>query len=354
MPPDYYKVEVIYYINPHLIWVEVCDPNVVKDEYVFEQIGIYGVLPLETTLDIEKEDIKIQQCDNWITAASTLMKNVFVDSTEVWFSPTYIDRRTSIFDDNIHKYGELIIKYKNGDLKYLSKLLIKSNLAHFDVCDFHQQLSSGNLKTKLTLTKTQKIVKEIEKYYMTKASSKKECAASFKKKTSILQLAQDIETALTVTNLEKHNNQMLNKMLENKMKDLELCKDIDEESLGRGYVKSKELSTIEHSVMNNNQSISQTYSQVKTILDTATISDNDQSSGVNRESTTEIKVHGNSLSKKLNIINQIEREKLIKIQKKHKLNVEKQNVDEKFISHEKPYQQKIKSNKINSDATGEL
>ncbi|XP_026483822.2 putative ATP-dependent RNA helicase TDRD12 [Vanessa tameamea] len=358
MPSDYYKVEVIYYLNPYLIWIEVSDPNVPKDDYIFEQIGLYGILPLETTLDIENEVIMVQKCDDWVIAAKTLMTNILKDSTEVWFTPTYIDRRTSIFDDNIHKYGELIIKSKNGELKQLSKLLIASNIAHLDVCEFHRQLSSGEIKTKLCSIKTQDVVKEIETYYTKMANSKMTCKRSINKQTSVFQIGQDLESALTVSNLEKHNNKMLNTMLENKRKDLELCKDIDEEPLGRGCRKSKDKSykslesqtsssVTNSSKCNDTQELDQTFKNIKTFLDA-----NAKTNDISSESVDTVKVNvvekkqpqASMLIKKLKIMNQSERDKINRVRMKHKLNIKQQIDTEKSINIVKPIQQNTQTN----------
>lgn len=142
--------------------------------------------------------------------------------------------RSTVFNDNIHKYGEVMIKSKNGKLRALSKLLIKRNLAYLDISEFHQKLSSGNLSTKLTNIKTQEIIKEIENYYLKKQNSNKNWAKAVEDQTSVFQLSQKLDSLLTVSNVEKHNNQMLKKILENKSRDFELCKEIDEDSVGCG------------------------------------------------------------------------------------------------------------------------
>ncbi|XP_046974957.1 putative ATP-dependent RNA helicase TDRD12 [Vanessa cardui] len=352
MPPDCYKVEVIHYLNPYLIWIEVSDPNVRQDDYIFEQIGIYGILPLETTLDIENEVIKIQKCDDWLIAATTLMTNALKDSSEVWFTPTYIDRRTSIFDDNIHKYGELIMKSKNGDLKQLSKLLIESNLAHLDVCEFHRQLSSGEIKTKLCSIKTQDVVKEIEAYYTKMANSKMACKRSINKQTSVFQIGQDLESALTVSNLEKHNNKMLSTMLENKLKDLELCKDIDDEPVGRGFRKSNKslVSQTSSSVTNSSKcnethELDQTFKNIKTFLDAnAKINDKSSEGAIAIDGDHKKQPQASMLMKKLKIMNQSERDKVNRVRMKHKLNVQYQIDTEKSMNTVKTTQQNIKKN----------
>ncbi|CAH0716888.1 unnamed protein product, partial [Brenthis ino] len=221
-----YRVEVLHYLNPHLIWVEVLDPSDATDQKMFELVGLYGLLPLERTLDIEL---------NWIPAVTKILKDIFKDSTEVWFSLSYIDRSTSIFDDNIHKYGELLIKHKGSELIKLSKFLIKKNLAYFDVKDFHQKLSFGNLNTKLSYIKTKEVVREIEKCYpKNNPKLKSEKQNTFIKQTSVFQSFQEFESSLTVNYVGGHNNEMLSEILEQKAWDFELCKEIDEESVGCG------------------------------------------------------------------------------------------------------------------------
>lgn len=97
MPPDSYLVEVLHYLNPHLIWIEVIDPTVARgDKFVFEQIGIYGVLPMELTLDVEDENLKTGVSDVWLPAASSTIKKALAEAVEVRFCPTYIDRRYGI------------------------------------------------------------------------------------------------------------------------------------------------------------------------------------------------------------------------------------------------------------------
>ncbi|CAG9573709.1 unnamed protein product [Danaus chrysippus] len=237
MPTDCYRVDVIHYLNPSLIWVEVCDSTVSEDEFVFEQIGIYGIIPHETTIDVELECIVSAQCTDWVPASNTILKNLLCKSEEVWFLPTYIDRRSSIFDDNIHKYGELILKNSDGKLKKVSKYLVKSGFAEMNVSKFHSQLNNGELNTNLDSIKTQEVIKQLEKHY-TKLSKKKEWEKSMRKQTSVFQMKQKFESELTVSNLEKHNNRMIKTVIENKSNDFDLCKDVNEKPLGRGFYKA--------------------------------------------------------------------------------------------------------------------
>lgn len=94
MGPDSYLVEVLHYLNPHLIWVEVVDSK--KEDFVFEQVGLYGILPFETTIAADGDRLKTQRCRDWVQAASLLMKKSFSDAKEIWFSPTHIDRRYAV------------------------------------------------------------------------------------------------------------------------------------------------------------------------------------------------------------------------------------------------------------------
>ncbi|XP_045782335.1 putative ATP-dependent RNA helicase TDRD12 isoform X2 [Maniola jurtina] len=243
MPPDCYRVEIVHYLNPHLIWVEVRDPSALKEEFLFEQIGIYGVLPMEKTLDVclipGDLSMKSEKCDEWLPAASVAMNELLEKAEKVWFSLTFLDGRTTIFDDNIHKYGEIILKTRGGKLIELSKQLINSGLAHIDVCEFHEKLSCGKLNTKLSTLHTLAVIKRLEEYCTRKDRSENLLKKSLEKQTSVFRLSQEFEKSLTVSNLEKHYNVTLQHTLINKLKDFELCKDVDEQPVGRACSKSK-------------------------------------------------------------------------------------------------------------------
>ncbi|XP_068622260.1 putative ATP-dependent RNA helicase TDRD12 [Battus philenor] len=260
MFPDGYQVEVLYYLNPHLLWIEVIDPSVVSENnFVFEQIGLYSLLPLEPVLDVEEEKLKTRLSEKWLPAALTIIKKELAGAQEVWFSPTYIDRRSSIFDDNIHKYGELFLK-KNNKFKSLSKTLVKSGFAIIDTCLFHQELSSGKLKTKLRSHECETVIKEIENYYRKKENPKQDWENSVRTHTAISQATQELESALTEGNLKKHNNCFAQQILQNKINDFELCKGFEEESVGRAYktkhktmqieIAAKEIAISKHTAPN--------------------------------------------------------------------------------------------------------
>ncbi|CAG9794475.1 unnamed protein product [Diatraea saccharalis] len=247
MELDCYKVEILHYLNPHLIWVEVTDSKR-DEEFVFEQLGIYGLLPYETTIDLNGETLKSQRCPEWIAAATVVMKKVLGSAVEVFFQQTFIDRRSSIFDDNIHKYGELIVNTVDGRKLKLSQSLVDSGFALYDVCLFHQELSLGNLKTKLSIVKAREVIKYLEKDNIDKV---RECKV--KKQTAVLQAAQSFETTLTMQNLERHNRQLsgmaIDNLIQKKMKDFDRCKDIDEESIGRAISLKQNLKEHQSSLL---------------------------------------------------------------------------------------------------------
>lgn len=90
MSLDVYPVNVIHITNPHLIYVEVSNPS---DQLTYEQIGLYGILPLENTLDVEYDDLMIKKSDTWVPASTKILRDICEENSELSFSPTYIDRR---------------------------------------------------------------------------------------------------------------------------------------------------------------------------------------------------------------------------------------------------------------------
>lgn len=129
---------------------------------------------------------------------------------------------------------------RNNKQIELSKVLINSGFALFDICLFHQELSLGNLKTKLTYLQTQGIIKHLEKD--TRKTGKKQRESSVKKQTTVYHAAKELELAFTEQNLKRHETQFLSNkvdtLLRMKSKDFDRCKDVDEESVGRAsYVR---------------------------------------------------------------------------------------------------------------------
>lgn len=86
-----YKVEILHYINPHLLWVEV--ENTKSEDFIFEQIGVYGVTPQEVTISETTFNVETRECEQWTPASYLVMREVFSDAQEIWFSPVHIDRR---------------------------------------------------------------------------------------------------------------------------------------------------------------------------------------------------------------------------------------------------------------------
>lgn len=147
--------------------------------------------------------------------------------------------RSSIFDDNIHKYGELVIKTKRGKLKRLSKHLTNSGFAYYNRSEFHQRLSCGKLKTKLSTIATQEVINNLENYHTNGAQTKDIWVNLIKRHTTVFKIARNFELSLGLPNLQKQYRE-INWMLKNKLKAFELCKDVDEESLGRACCKRKD------------------------------------------------------------------------------------------------------------------
>lgn len=111
---------------------------------------------------------------------------------------------------------------------------------------FHKELHSGNLKTKLSTNKVKDVIKQMDQHFFKKQLPKTEWKKSVQKQTKMFHTKEYLESMLTVQNLNMHNiklndkNKCLNieELLERKMRDLELCKGIDEPSLGRASLIS--------------------------------------------------------------------------------------------------------------------
>ncbi|XP_073965068.1 putative ATP-dependent RNA helicase TDRD12 isoform X1 [Choristoneura fumiferana] len=239
MEPDWYHVEILHYLNPHLIWVKVRDRS--PTGFSLEQIGVYGVLPLDVVPDIDSESVITSRCDTWQPAATLVMKKVLLEATECRFLPTHIDRRSSIFDSNIHKYGEILIRKADGKFRKLSDYLKRSSFAIYDEAAFHQELSGGLISKRLSKNTLDEVIKII-----TAAIDDNASEVALQKQTTVYQAAKKLE-ALTSDNLDRHNRNFkklitgedLMKVLDKKFKDLELCKDLEEESVGRATLSSK-------------------------------------------------------------------------------------------------------------------
>lgn len=86
-----YSVEVLHIVNPHLIFVESHDRD---GEPVIQQVGIYGVLPVNKTIDIDLGEIIAERCENWPIAANTIFRKVLAENkNHVYFVPIHVGER---------------------------------------------------------------------------------------------------------------------------------------------------------------------------------------------------------------------------------------------------------------------
>lgn len=83
-----YKVDVVFFIDPHQIWVAVQKP---EGGIYFEQIGLYGVLPMKPNLDLLDCSMKSKKSEKWMPGVVSLMKDLLEDK-DVYFSPVHFDR----------------------------------------------------------------------------------------------------------------------------------------------------------------------------------------------------------------------------------------------------------------------
>lgn len=85
-----YRIEVLHILNPHVIFVE---SQALKNEPVIQQVGIYGVLPVNKTIDIDG-NIVAERCQNWPVAANTILRELLADNkNRVYFVPFHVDER---------------------------------------------------------------------------------------------------------------------------------------------------------------------------------------------------------------------------------------------------------------------
>lgn len=148
--------------------------------------------------------------------------------------------RSSIFNDNIHKFGDIYTLQDDNSKTYLSTFIVNLGYGYLNETEFFQKLSTGNIKTKLNIPETNKVIQAIEDYMKTHDSSTKRNKA-VETKTSMFRAIKHMGQALTAKNLELHNrNQDLgrlgnvSKIIEQKTKDFFLCKVENEDSIGRG------------------------------------------------------------------------------------------------------------------------
>ncbi|XP_047038138.1 putative ATP-dependent RNA helicase TDRD12 [Helicoverpa zea] len=227
---DQYKVDVLHYINPYLIWVVVHKEGE-EDKFFFEQIGIYGIMPQNVTIGDDCV-VKTESCSTWMPAAVIPMKKALREAAEVWFSPTYIDKKTSIFEDNIHKYGELTVILKDGKEVNILNEIVDTGFGFEDECLFHKELRDNQLDTRLEYLTVHEVIKQIEEGYKSRKIPKDIWLEVLKSQTFVLQEAKMIETSLASRKLHITDGRNMETVLKNKLNALKLCKDVDEDSAG--------------------------------------------------------------------------------------------------------------------------
>ncbi|KAJ8707050.1 hypothetical protein PYW08_011184 [Mythimna loreyi] len=230
---DQYKVDVLHFINPHLIWALVHKGRDV-DEFHFEQIGIYGILPQNVTFGGLDCVLKVERCEEWMPAASVAMKKCFLQAAEVWFSPTYVDTKTTVFDANSHIYGDIIVIKKNGEKVNLLQEIVNSDFAYKDEHQFQQELTRNNLKTQLNHVTMHEVMKTIEEAYATRDIPKETWLSAIMKHQPAPQ--KHIQPSASRHEASDHDN--VATLLKNKLNVLKVCQDVDKVSLGRACTRT--------------------------------------------------------------------------------------------------------------------
>ncbi|XP_050678766.1 putative ATP-dependent RNA helicase TDRD12 isoform X2 [Leptidea sinapis] len=199
MPLDRFNVEVIHHINPHLMWISIIGGSN-QEENIVEQVGVFGIVPHEITLDIDTEKLVKIRCDDWVAAATNLTKEYFQGATETWFSPRYISRRAAISASNIHIFGEITIKTVDGGFKTLSDWLVNLGFAAYDETAFHSQLLGGQIRT-IPNSKEMPILKK----HLTEYSKRKQIVNNYINSTKNSDQTLHHKMSLSKHNLERHN-----------------------------------------------------------------------------------------------------------------------------------------------------
>lgn len=115
----------------------------------------------------------------------------------------------------------------------LNEEIIKCRFAFEDECIFHQELREGNLKTKLNHTAIVEVMHKIEESYAIRDVPKKLWLDALKNQTMVFEEVKLLEKSITSRKMEVQDGNNMETLLKNKLNDLKLCKDIDEDSAGR-------------------------------------------------------------------------------------------------------------------------
>ncbi|CAH0698045.1 unnamed protein product [Spodoptera exigua] len=243
MGSDYYKVDVVHYINPHLIWV-ITRKQDDESLFHFEQIGLYGVLPQNVTIDVDCV-LKTEVSEEWLPAAVVAMTKSFHDAAEIWFSPTYIDKKSSIFDDNTHKFGDICVVKKDGKSITLMDEVVQSGFAYTDENLFHQQLVQNNLPIKLGYVAEHDVLKKLKEGFLPRRVPENLWLYILRQQTSVFEEKQQLEESIKNRKVPIQDRDKLDTIFKSKMNDFNLCKDVDEVSAGRANSIRRNRSTVE-------------------------------------------------------------------------------------------------------------
>lgn len=154
-----YLIRILYYKDPYNIWVHRLAEFTGED--TFEQIGLYGVLPMACAVDNRADVLTAERSDRWTVASVKLMGEFLMEADEVWFESKFVDRRFSLFNNGLHKFGKIFIKKADDSKKKLSSFLTKSSLAIKCKTDFYKYYRAGCIKVKLEEGDTFKIMKQL-------------------------------------------------------------------------------------------------------------------------------------------------------------------------------------------------
>ncbi|XP_075988557.1 putative ATP-dependent RNA helicase TDRD12 [Anticarsia gemmatalis] len=224
MEPDKYKVEILHYLNPHLIWVLV-GKHGTENPIQFEQVGIYGIMPLKIRFDVMAEAYVVR-CEEWQKAVMSKMKSILRDATEVWFSTTYLDRTSSLFDNNIHKYGDITLTTKDGSTVSMLKELLKMDFVEENIQYFHQ-----NQCTKLDFVTSVAVMNAINRHLKPK-QNRQQLQEILDSQTTVYRRMVELNE-IDPRNLEVGARGNYQQMIDKQIEDLNACKDLDEVSAGR-------------------------------------------------------------------------------------------------------------------------
>ncbi|KAJ8704618.1 hypothetical protein PYW07_011806 [Mythimna separata] len=178
--------------------------------------------------------LKVERCEEWMPAASVAMKRCFLQAAEVWFSPTYVDKISTVFGDDTHKYGDIIIIKKNGEEVDLLQEIVNSDFAYEDEDLFDLKLRGNNPKTQLNYVTMHEVLKTIEDSYATRSIPKTAWLAALKKQPELHQKEKPLDSSPKAQKLDSSDPDNAEILSKEKLDYLKLCEDVDEISVGRG------------------------------------------------------------------------------------------------------------------------